>query len=175
MSKNIDKAYLDKQEIYELACKYMRGLDRWDKELLGSVFHDDAYCEYGFHNSDAATFVDFCMEALGDHISNHHMIGQILIEVDGDEAFGEVYFNAYHKMKKEDGSFEEVVIAGRYIDRYEKREGIWKIAYRSEAVDFTRTQDCNEPYYDTPGGQACIRGKRQDDNVYDKERTRKRA
>ena len=55
-----------------------------------------------------------------------------------------------------------------------KREGLWKISYRSEAVDFTRTQDCNEPYYDTPGGQACIRGKRQDDNVYDKERTRKR-
>ena len=29
---------LDKQALYELSCRYMRGLDRTDAELLRSVF-----------------------------------------------------------------------------------------------------------------------------------------
>ena len=41
---------LAKQEIYELACRYSRGLDRLDRELLLSVFHADGWCEYGFSN-----------------------------------------------------------------------------------------------------------------------------
>ena len=32
---------IDKSEIYDLACKYMRGLDRLDIELLKSVFHEE--------------------------------------------------------------------------------------------------------------------------------------
>ena len=35
---------LAKQEIYELACRYSRGLDRLDRALLESVFTPDAYC-----------------------------------------------------------------------------------------------------------------------------------
>ena len=29
---------LDKQALYELSCRYMRGLDRTDAELLRSIF-----------------------------------------------------------------------------------------------------------------------------------------
>ena len=45
-----------KQETYDLACKYMRGLDRLDSELLKSVFFEDAWCEYGFFNGSANDF-----------------------------------------------------------------------------------------------------------------------
>ena len=34
--------------IQELSGRYMRGLDRLDKDLLGSVFHPDASTDYGF-------------------------------------------------------------------------------------------------------------------------------
>ena len=87
---------VDKQAIYELSCRYMRVLDRTDAELLLSVFWDDAYCEYGFINGDAPTFVVFAITALREHESNQHMIGNTLLEVEGDEALGEVYFHAYH-------------------------------------------------------------------------------
>jgi hypothetical protein len=69
--------------------------------------------------------------------------------------------------------FEDLVIAGRYIDRYEKRSGEWKIAYRSERNDWSRTSATNDPYFDaTPNG---LRGGREDDAVYDKTNRRKRA
>ena len=66
---------VDKQAIYELSCRYMRGLDRTDAELLLSVFWEDAYCEYGFINGDAPTFIVFAVTALREHESNQHMIG----------------------------------------------------------------------------------------------------
>jgi hypothetical protein len=159
-----------KQEIYELACKYMRGLDRLDLELLRSVFFEDAYCEYGFYNGAASQFAEFAVGALKEHVANHHMIGNVLIEVEGDEAFGEVYFHAYHKLKVASG-FEDLVIAGRYIDRYQKRAGVWKIAYRSERNDWARGSATTDGYFEmAPTG---LRGSRRDDAVYDKANRRK--
>ena len=94
MEKKLERL-ITKSEIYELVCKYMRGLDRLDKNIFRSVFHDDAYCDYGFIKTDPDTFASFCMDALKDHISNHHMIGNSLLEFDEkneNTAYGEIYF-----------------------------------------------------------------------------------
>lgn len=156
---------LAKQEIYELSCRYSRGLDRLDEGLLLSVFHEDGWCEYGFSNCPPREFVSFAVGALQGHEANQHTIGNVLIEVEGDQAFGEVYFNAYHKVKS-DGGFDDIIIAGRYLDRYEKRDDEWKMAYRSELVDWSRTEPTRDSYFDqVPDG---LRGGRQDDAVYDK-------
>jgi SnoaL-like domain len=165
------EALLSKQEIYELSCKYMRALDRLDEQLLVSVFFEDALCDYGFTSGTPAEFARFAITALQSHASNQHMIGNVLIELEGDEAFGEVYFNAYHKVMGEAG-FEDVTIAGRYLDRYERRDGVWKFAYRSEIVDWSRTQPTSDSYFDL--APDCLRGARQDDPVYDRERRRRR-
>jgi hypothetical protein len=165
------EALLAKQDIYELSCKYMRGLDRHDEALLTSVFFEDGWCDYGFTQGTPAEFAHYCISALKSHTANHHMLGNVLIDLDGDEAYGEVYFNAYHKVQGEAG-FEDIIIAGRYLDRYEKREGVWKFAYRSERVDFSRTQPTNDPYFElAPDG---LRGSRQDDMVYDRGNRRRK-
>ena len=156
---------LDKQAIYELSCRYMRGLDRLDADLLLSVFWEDAYCEYGFINDGAPTFIVFAISALRDHESNHHMIGNTLIDLEGDEAFGEVYFHAYHKVKSDNG-FDDLIVAGRYLDRYERRDGVWKMAYRSERVDWSRTTPTQDPYYQMMPDSLV--GGRLDDAVYDR-------
>ncbi len=165
------QALLAKQDIYELSCQYMRGLDRLDEALLVSVFFADAWCDYGFTQGSPAEFARFAITALQSHASNQHMLGNVLIELEGDEAYGEVYFNAYHKVMGETG-FEDVIIAGRYLDRYERRDGIWKFAYRSERVDWSRTQPTSDSYFDL--APDCLRGGRQDDMVYDRAKRRRR-
>ena len=159
------EALLDKQEIYELSCRYMRGLDRLDEELLLSVFFEDGWCDYGFTEGTPREFITFAINALKGHEANQHMIGNVLIELDGDQAFGEVYFQAYHKTSDEDG-FTDVIISGRYLDRYERRDGVWKFAYRSERVDWSRTEPSRDSYFEL--APDCLRGGRQDDGVYDK-------
>ena len=160
--------YLAKQEIYELSCRYMRALDRLDEALLLSTFAADAWCEYGFVNCPAREFAQFAMGALKEHAANQHMIGNVFIEFEGDEAFGEVYFNAYHKVPGGDDAgenrFDDVVIAGRYLDRYIRENDQWKFAYRSERVDWSRTQPTADPYFEQ--APDCLRGGRQDDAVY---------
>ena len=90
-------------------------------------------------------------------------VGNILIDLAGDEAFGEVYFNASHKVPAEQG-FDDVIIAGRYLDRYERRNGKWKFAYRSEIVDWSQTRPTADPYFEQ--APDCLRGGRLDDPVY---------
>ena len=157
------EALLAKQDIYELSCRYMRGLDRLDGELMLAQFWEDGWCEYGFYNSAPGDFVAFALGALAEHQANQHMLGQVLVDLDGDQAFGEVYFRAYHKLTAENG-FEDLIIAGRYLDRYERRGGIWKFAYRSEIVDWSRIEPTNDPYFDM--APDCLRGGRAEDAVY---------
>lgn len=125
---------LDKQEIYELSANYMRGLDRLDHDLLRSTYHDDATDDRGFFQGGPDEFAGFAMTALQEHLANHHMIGQANINVEGDVAFGEVYFQAFHRIV-EHGMEKDMVVIGRYVDRYERRDGVWKIAHRSELND----------------------------------------
>lgn len=161
----------DRFAIIDLAALYMRGLDRLDESLVAGQFWPDARCEYGIFSGGPADFAAFCMAALNDHERNHHMLGQHLIDfTSADEAYGEVYYQAYHRIFDESGAARDLFIAGRYVDRYERRQGVWKIAYRSELVDWVR---------DDPASDAMVRsapfimGQRKPaDPLYDREAMR---
>jgi hypothetical protein len=135
----------DRFAIIDLAALYMRGLDRLDEGVVAEQFWPDAQCEYGIFSGSPADFAAFCMAALKDHDRNQHMLGQHLIDfTSADEAFGEVYYQAYHRITDEAGAKRDLVIAGRYVDRYERRGGVWKIAYRSELVDWLRDDPASD-------------------------------
>ena len=137
-------------EIYDLLCDYMRAQDRLIPDLHRSVFHDDATTDYGDgYRGDADGFVAFAHEVLRPHGANHHMIGQVRIDFEtADRAFGEVYFQAFHRLEQ-DGAARDLFMAGRYVDRYERRDGVWKIAHRSELIDWVR---------DVPAADAMLAG-----------------
>ncbi len=152
-----ESEYLDREEIRDLARRYMRGLDRLDLELLDSVFADDATVDYGFFKGSARKFVDYAHNALKDHLANHHMIGQMLIDVRGDKAVGEIYFQAFHRIVVE-GAQKDLFISGRYVDRYARRDGIWKITFRSEVNDWARTEPAADEFFQA--SPAALRGAR---------------
>lgn len=159
---------LAKQEIYELSCTYMRSLDRLDAALRQSVFHDDATVDYGFFKGSGRDFVDFAQRALESHLANHHMIGQVHIDLQGDTAYGEVYFQAFHRIV-EKGEEKDLFISGRYLDRYEKRDGEWKIAFRSEINDWSRTDPATDEFLKN-AKDALIGGRMPEDLSYHRDR-----
>ncbi|MCZ8136203.1 MAG: nuclear transport factor 2 family protein [Porphyrobacter sp.] len=158
----------DRFAIVDLAALYMRGLDRLDGALLEAQFWPEARCEYGIFSGSPADFAAFCMAALKDHARNHHMLGQHLIDFTGpDEAYGEVYYQAYHRVHDEAGNPRDLFIAGRYVDRYERRAGVWRIAYRSELVDWLRDDPASDAML---AGAPFILGQRKpDDPLYNRE------
>jgi hypothetical protein len=127
-----------RRDIQRALCRYMRGQDRLDPVLHRSAFHDDAWVDCGLMNGTADEFVAFAQGFLADLGGSQHIIGQVDLDVDGDAASGEVYFYAWHRTS-ENGAAMDLVVAGRYVDEYARRDGDWRIVKRRELIDWART------------------------------------
>ena len=146
-----------RRDITNAVGRYMRGLDRLDRELNLTAFHADAMVEVGMMNGNAEEFVDFAQGFLSDMIASQHFIGQVTLDISGDTATGEVYFNAWHRIKEDDGE-KDLIVGGRYIDEYECRDGDWRISKRAMVVDWSRTDPERDNF--TKGNDDMITGKR---------------
>jgi hypothetical protein len=135
-----------RRDIYDAVCRYMRGQDRLDPVLHRSAFHDDAYVDCGLMAGTADEFVDFAQGFLADLEGSQHIIGQVRFDVRGDEASGEVYFYAWHRIQ-EDGEAKDLSVAGRYVDEYACRNGEWRIVKRREIVDWARTDPASDDFF----------------------------
>jgi len=130
-------ALVAKDEIHRAVCDYIRGQDRLDPATQRSAFHDDAYVDCGVFAGSPDGYVAFAQGALARYEASHHLLGQIVIDVDGNRASGEVYFIAWHRLGR-GAEAMDVFISGRYIDEYEDRGSGWKIAARREIMDWGR-------------------------------------
>ena len=157
-------ALADRIAIQDCVARYMRGQDRLDAALQKGAFHPDARVDYGFFVGSAAEFVDFAQTLLAWYHATWHMTGQMLIEIDGDRATGEIYFHAWHRRDGDEGP-QDLQIAGRYLDVYERRDGRWAIVHRREVVDWTRSDPAADDWFDrTP---AALRGGRKGNDPSD--------
>ena len=127
------------QAIVELGCRYARGVDRGDPELLMSAFHDDATMVSGPFNGSAREFVlkiGAFLESVSPRV--FHAVTNHWIEIDGATAVGESYVMAHQRFLDEDAT--DVLTGGRYIDRYERRNERWAITQRTFVLDWSTAQ-----------------------------------
>ena len=127
---------LDKQAIHELINAYANAADRHDHAKLRQLYHEDAIDEHGhFAKGPAMDFIDKLPEIQKAMEILHHNVTTVNLKLDGDRAEGEVYIIAFHKVK-DGGKGFDVLIGGRYFDKYEKRAGVWKFSHRSIVADW---------------------------------------
>jgi hypothetical protein len=118
----------DREAIKACVLRYCRGADRLDRELMLSAYHPDGIDEHGKFVGGAADFVDWALQQHIDaHLSTQHYVNNHLCELDGDSAHAETYF-MFVAMNKRGKILQ--MNGGRYIDRFERRNGTWGIAYR---------------------------------------------
>jgi len=128
-------------EIQQLLYRYCRGVDRGDKSILASVYHEGAQDDHGGFKGAGADFAVWIVDEMDKaHTIGQHHITNMLIEVAGDTARGESYFLAYHPAAVPDGDGQEglALAGGRYLDVFERRDGRWAITDRRVVIDFTR-------------------------------------
>jgi hypothetical protein len=161
----------DRYEIQEVILRYCRSLDRLDRKGLESCFHPDSQHNHSYVGP-SSTFCDFAFEVLQACVATHHQLGNISIRVHGDLAFADSYFTAYHRIGDTPSAAfagaqpgEDVIIGGRYIDRFERRDGEWRIARRFGVHDWQRYETAaDHGFYDGP---ETGRGRRdRTDHVY---------
>lgn len=128
----------DKAECAEVVARLARAIDRCDAEALRDCFHPDATDDHGAFKGTAAEFADWVMPVLKTMKRTQHIIGQSLVEIAGENAAAESYFLAHHHIDTPDGEIL-MIAAGRYLDRFERREGLWKISHRRAVYDWNST------------------------------------
>jgi ketosteroid isomerase-like protein len=159
---------LARQEIADVIYRYARGIDRLDFDLVRSCYHDDAYDDHGMFRGNVEEFIDSARRFLPRFAATMHFMGNVLIEVgvDGDaaRARAETYAVAYHRQIGEDGGGKDDVFGIRYVDRFERRNGEWRIAHRVVATEWRRV----DPVPPGKGrGTEGVWGRRdQEDVVY---------
>jgi hypothetical protein len=90
---------------------------------------------HGPYQGSANGFIEWAMEKLGSAGRGVHFIGNILIELHGDIAAVETYFQAKQEAPAASGIVQRLQLFGRYADRFEKREGQWRVAARVVIYD----------------------------------------
>jgi hypothetical protein len=167
---------LDKQEIYEVLCRYCRGIDRMDKDLVLSTFWPGAIdVHVGFNKSlytgTIEEFLDGEWESWSVFTTSQHHLCNHYCEVEGDRALAETYQFSLYLTEPGDDPRLNVLNSNRYIDKFERRGGEWRISHRElyrnfsfshQPISFpTRengwprfSKDRNDPAYRTLGGSS---------------------
>lgn len=125
------QALLDEREITRGLSTFARILDTKNWDELSTVFAQDLDFDYGAggeqHGIEAlratmTRFLDLCG-------STQHLIGSILVDVDGDEAVSRAYVQARHQAVDTTGGMV-FDTNGEYIDHWERRAEGWRIVRR---------------------------------------------
>lgn len=123
----------DRQAILDCVHNYCRGIDRFDRELLLSVYHPDAIDDHGIFVGGPTGFVEwtFAFHGTQQH-STQHIVTNHTCELDGDVAHTETYWIL---AAMNTAGPELSLGGGRYLDRFERRDDRWAIATRKCLID----------------------------------------
>ena len=127
----------DREAIRECIYRYSRGVDRLDADMIRSAYWPDAVDQHLEFKGNAEAFIAWSFPIMGSMDQTMHMIGNVLMTIRGNSADVESYFYGYHRVTI-DGVKQDVIGAGRYIDRFEKRGDEWRVAERLVMTDWFR-------------------------------------
>jgi len=155
---------LDKQAITEVLYRYCRGCDRADEEVIRACFHPGALHRHGGFEGTSEDFATLAMKIIRATKINKHLLTNVLIELHGEHAYSESHYLAYHRQVLRPGGAErDYFTGGRFLDRFERRGGQWKITQRVGLIDFERHE---APDAESQHAQSQLSRRFPDDELY---------
>jgi hypothetical protein len=143
-----------REEIRDILHRYCKGIDRRDWPLVRSCFADDHVHKHAEYQGPPDEFIGFASQVLEHVPCTHHSISNVHISLsdDGNSATTEANFVAYHYIEpghpafapcQTHGKSTDWIVAGRYCDRLEKRDGSWIIVRREAFHDWERSEEAS--------------------------------
>lgn len=120
----------DLREIEQVCLRYCRGIDRLDIELVRSCYHPGALDHHNGFSGPVEDFLTWADEYLRSLDGTAHVICNHLATVRGDQAVAETYVLSHHWGQPYDDPQRNWNGLTRYVDRFERRDGEWRIAER---------------------------------------------
>lgn len=159
----------DRAAISDIIAAYAHAIDRRRWAMMERLFHDDARFRFGAIEGDWRGFVEQARAIIDPCLATQHQLGQTLFAFENaDTCHTETYMTAMHTIPPgypveaaypDKGCTYSAVVAGRYVDRFERRGGEWRIAQRTglydwrelrvvEGVDLSDTPEGASGYHD---------------------------
>lgn len=149
---------LDRQAIFDCIKRNSRGNDRFDVDLVTSSYHADGLHEVGQNRVPGPGYGEHANQAHGKLFdANLHNVTMHMCEIDGDVAHAESYSLGLFLDK---GGETGRILAGRYIDRLERRDGEWRIVLRRSTVEVALEGKAALPNGAMLPGSGYLRGNR---------------
>jgi len=163
MSRDLE-LLLAERAIERVLATYSRGVDRYDFEAVRNCYWPDGTDDHGSFVGGVDDFRPFVEKSLNRFERTAHFLGNVLIDVDLDRgvARAETYAVAFHRYTDADGSPTDMWAGLRYVDRFERRQGEWRIKTRVCGYEGRRTDRV-----EGDGGFAdgYVRGLRSPDDI----------
>jgi SnoaL-like domain len=183
-TKNEDQRIADRLAIQDVMYRWARGVDRRDWDLVRSVFHPDGYDDHGIYRGGVDGLIEWLRVRHSTILQSMHHIANILIEFTGpDRALVESYAVGYQRYANAGretrvailgdgvGSSDaeiDMVMPGRYVDRFERRSGKWKILHRTVVFETVAAKEVGNGAQLNPSWTLA---RRDGDDTINRERT----
>lgn len=147
----------DRMQIQDVMNRWCRAVDRLDFDAIRSIFHPDAIDRHGPFNGDVEGLIEWIRKRHAKIPFSSHQISNILIEfADQDVALVETYVRTIQRYPADakenlaqlsggaagtEGHGADLFTSSRYIDKFERRNGEWRIAQRNLIQDWKQIVD----------------------------------
>ena len=125
---------LTRQDITDCLTRFCRGMDRFDRDLFLSAFHSDAQIAAGDFVGGPADLYEWAhsMHEQGQLATQHDLLNNTC-DVDGEIAHSETYY-LFAARNRDESNW---IAGGRYFDYLERRDGYWRIALRTNVIEWS--------------------------------------
>ena len=138
------QSWVDKSALTELVAKLSAAVDRADKAAIIDCYAPQSYDDHGGFKGSGAQFAEMiCAPASrAEQLTMHHLLGQSVFDVRGDEGWGETFFVMHALI-----GAQVTAGYGRYIDYFQRFADGWKLTYRRVVPDVTIPGDDASQYW----------------------------
>ncbi len=128
------KQLMVRNALYDCQLRFARGMDRFDEELFLSAFHCDAEISAGEFVGGPDELYSWArnLHQLGQKATQHCLLN-FTADICGSVAHTETYYQ-FVARNKDDSNW---LAGGRYIDKFECKEGEWRISVRQNVIDWS--------------------------------------
>ncbi len=129
-----------KLAITEVIHQYGRALDRMDRELALACWHEGGTDDHApLYSGSAEGFIDWLWPVHAEMLLTRHVVTNVLVALDGDRAGTETYWTVTLRVDR-DGQVVDILGGGRYVDRFERIDGVWAIRHRQSISEWNRVE-----------------------------------
>lgn len=150
----------DRMAIQDVLYKWCRAIDRLDGDGMRAAFHPDAIDDHAAYVGGVDGLVKWILQRHKPIPFSSHQVSNILIEfATADLALVETYIRTLQRYPADakaslaqlsggqagrEGIGIDLLTASRYVDRFERRNGEWRIAHRTLIQDWKQLMEVPE-------------------------------